>query len=155
MSTPISSNNPHGGIRQPTPAPTQMPNSAAVDQTAAEFAALLGAEPPPEQPRRVDDEESFSSERSGGSSETSGESRTESRGGEQRVSRKERRGGGDEEGSSSEDDAEPEAPPMPTFGDAILEGFSKVAGGMAVEQVPQPEGCRLTRWCSRSATRFW
>ena len=131
MSTPISSNNPLGGIRQPTPASAPPPSSAAVDQSAAEFAALLGAEPPPE-PRKTEDERSGASERSR-SSDSVSESRADSRGGE-RVTRRERRGDSEEESSGDEESGQ-EAP-LRSFGDAILDGLSKASGQATVEAVP-------------------
>jgi type III secretion system needle length determinant len=136
MSNPISSNNPPGGIRQPSAASARPPDTSAVDQSAAEFAALLGAEPPPE-PKKADDEFSSGRDRYE-SSDSSGESRTESRGGEQRVSRRERRGDSDDSQSGEEESA-PESP-FAAFGDAILDGLSKTAGPVAVETTPPADG---------------
>ena len=137
MSTPISSNNPLGNIRQPTAAPPRLVDTSAVDQTAAEFAALLGAEPPPEQPRKAEDDRSPKNETKE-SEDSVSESKAESRGGE-RVTRREKRGDADDE-SSGQDEESPETPPLPTFGDAILEGLSKAAGTVAVEAAPAADG---------------
>ena len=132
MSTPISSNNPLGNIRQPNAAPARPIDTSAVDQTAAEFAALLGSDPPPEQPKKMDDDPSPRSERSE-SGDSVSESKAESRGGE-RITRKERRGESD--GDETKDESAGEERELPTFGDAILEGFSKVAQSSPVEAPP-------------------
>ncbi len=136
MSTPISSNNPPGGIRQPAPAAAPPPSSAAVDQSAAEFAALLGAEPPASEPRKSSDDWSSSNDRSR-AGESSSDARADSRS-DDRVSRRERRGHSDDESSGDEESGQDA--PLRSFGDAILEGFSKVSGEVAVEAVPVADG---------------
>jgi type III secretion system needle length determinant len=132
MTTPIPSNNPLGGYKPPAPA-VHVPDPSAVDQSAAEFAALLGADSPPQSPRKVDDESSSRTE--SGLREESGDSRADASRGETRVTRRDRRGDSDDEsGGEKEESGEP---PVRSLGDAILDSLSKTQS-VAPAEAPLP-----------------
>jgi type III secretion system needle length determinant len=136
MSTPISSNNPFAGVRPPTPASTHRPSDpSAVDRTAEEFAALLGAEPP-EQPRRTEDVKDR--DETSSSSDSFSEVRSESDSDRPRdVGRRGRRD--ENSGDDESDDEGSQEPPVRSLGDAILDGMSKTASTRQVEAAPPPD----------------
>lgn len=128
MASPINPGSPGGNIRQPTPVSSPpVPDSNAVDQAAAQFASLLGADPP-QAPQKKEDQdwETRRGDSESGDVQQGGSDRPSS---DQRVSRRGERRGDDGDNSEKEGEGKgfQEEVVLSSPGDAILQGMSRAA----------------------------